>query len=97
MTPKQFTDNHLVNLSDEQLREIFDWEEIQKLPNNEIERQRIFWLSQYMVGNVSEPFEEIQKLEKADKRRVLETWADVIKDQQTLKVLVKSIACELMA
>jgi hypothetical protein len=28
---------------------------------------------------------------------IYETWADVIKDQQTLKVLVKSIASELMA
>ena len=90
---KEFSNekNHLCNLSDDQIKEIFDLEEVNSLDNNEFERLRVFWLSQYLVGNVSEPFSEIKKLEPADQYRVFETWIDLIKDVDTLKPLMKSI------
>ena len=84
-------ENHLCNLSEDQIKEIFDLEEVKALDNNEFERQRVFWLSQYMVGNVSGPFEDIKKLEPAVQYRVFETWIDLIKDVDTLKPLMKSI------
>lgn len=96
MNYKEFTANHLINFSKEQLEEIFDWEEVKKLPNNNIERQRVEWLSQFMVGNVSEPFEDIKKLDKAEQRRVFETWIDLIQDIDTLKPLFKSILMDFM-
>lgn len=83
--------NHLVNFSEEQIKEIFDLDEIKALDNNEFEKQRVFWLSQYMVGNVSEPFNDIKKLEPADQYRAFETWIDLVKDIDTLKPMMKSI------
>ena len=91
MNYKEFTANHLINFSKEQLEEIFDWDEVTKLPNNNIERQRVEWLSQFMVGNVSEPFEDIKKLDKADQRRVFETWIDLVQDIDTIKPMIKTI------
>ncbi|HCU06293.1 MAG TPA: hypothetical protein DIC42_01735 [Holosporales bacterium] len=96
MNYKEFTSNHLINFSKEQLEDIFDWDEVKKLPNNNIERQRVEWLSQFMVGNVSEPFEDIKKLDKAEQRRVFETWIDLIQDTDTLKPLFKSILMDFM-
>jgi len=84
-------ENHLCNFTEEQIKEIFDLDEVKALDNNEIEKQRVFWLSQYMVGNVSEPFEDIKRLDKADQYRVFETWIDLIKDIDTLKPMMKSI------
>jgi hypothetical protein len=89
-------ENHLCNFSEEQIKEIFDLDEVKALDNNEFEKQRVFWLSQYMVGNVSEPFNEIKKLDPADQRRALETWIDLIKDIDTLKPLMKSILMEFI-
>jgi hypothetical protein len=96
MNHKEFTSNHLINFSEEQLEEIFDWDEVEKLSNNNIQRQRIEWLSQFMVGNVSEPFEYIKKLDKAEQRKVFETLVDVIQDPDTLKPLFKSIVMDFI-
>jgi len=91
MNHKEFTANHLINFSEEQLEEIFDWDEVKKLPNDNIERQRVEWLSQFMIGNVSEPFEDIKKLTKAEQRKVFETWINLIQDVDTVKSLFKSV------
>lgn len=48
---------------------MFDWKEEEKLPNNKIERQRVEWLSQYLIDNVSEPFDDIKKLDKAEQEK----------------------------
>ncbi len=66
MNHKEFTTNHLINFSEEQLEELFDWDEVKKLPNDNVERLRVEWMSQYLIGNVSEPFEDIKKLSKAE-------------------------------
>jgi hypothetical protein len=91
MNHKEFTANHLINFSEEQLEEIFDWDEVEKLPNDIVERQRVEWLSQFMIGNVSEPFEDIKKLSKAEQRKVFETWINLIQDVDTVKSLFKSV------
>lgn len=96
MNYKEFTANHLINFSKEQLEEMFDWDEVEKLPNNNIERQRVEWLSQFLIGNVSEPFEDIKRLDKAEQRRVFMTWIDLIEDEDTLKTLFKSVLTDFI-
>ena len=96
MNHKEFTANHLINFSEEQLEEIFDWEEVEKLPNNNVERQRIEWLSQFLIGNVSEPFEDIKKLTKAEQRKVFETWINLIQDIDTIRSLFKLVLVDFI-
>lgn len=96
MNHKEFTSNHLINFSEEQLEEMFDWDEVAKLPNNNIERQRIEWLSQFLIGNVSEPFEDIKKLSKVEQRKVFETWVDLIQDIDTARGLFKSVLMDFI-
>ena len=91
MNYKEFTANHLINFSKEQLEDMFDWDEVAKLPNDNVERQRIEWLSQFMVGNVTEPFDDIKKLTKAEQRKVFNTWIDLIQDVDTARGLFKSV------
>lgn len=96
MNYKEFTANHLINFSKEQLEEMFDWDEVKKLPNDNIERQRVEWLSQFLIGNVSEPFDDIKKLTKAEQRKVFNTWIDFIQDVDTARGLFKSILEEFI-
>jgi hypothetical protein len=94
MKREEFTNNHLINFDPAQLDVIFDWDAVKELPSNDIERQRIEWLSQFMVGTVSEPLEQIAKLDKAQQRGVFFTWIDVVQDIDTLKPMFKSIVME---
>lgn len=87
MKLKDFTDNHLINFTEDQIKKIFDLEAIEKLPNTDIEKNRIRLLSQYMVGNVSETFEEIKAEDKAEQRRIFMTWFEVIRNAPTLRQL----------
>lgn len=84
------------NLAEDQFEEIFDLEAIAQLPNNEHEKQRIYWLSQWLTGNVSEPFEDIKKLDKAEQWRVFDTWFDLVKDSEVLRQIGKSIVREFI-
>lgn len=89
-------ENQLCNFTKEQILEIFDLDQIKSLNDNELERQRVYWLSQYMVGNVSEPFEDIKKLDPADQFMAFDTWIDLVKDVDTLKPMIKSILKEFI-
>lgn len=98
MTKDEFLEcgYHLDNFQPDQLDEIFDWEEVEKLDNNIFTQQRVFLLSQYLIGNVSEPFEEIAQMDNAGKWRVFDTWFDLVKDSDTLKGMGKSITREFI-
>ena len=91
MNREEFTANHLSNFYPEQLEIMFDWDAVEKLPNSAIERQRVLWLSQFLVGNVSEPIEDISKLDTSERRKVFMTWIDLVHDTDTLKPMFKSI------
>lgn len=86
-----FTDNHLCNFSEEQLYELFDWEAVADLHDNPVERQRILWLSQFLVGNISETLEEIKELDSKVQWATFDTWISVIKDVETLRSMTKRI------
>lgn len=89
-------DNFLHNLDEDLFMETFDLEAIAKLPNTEFEKQRVRLLSQWLVGNVSETFAEIAKMDKAEQCRTLETWLDLVKDPTQLRLIGKSICWELI-
>lgn len=98
MTKDEFFDcgYHLENFNPKQLDELFDWTEVAKLDNNKFEQERVFMLSQYLIGNVSEPYEDISKMDKADQWRVFDTWFDLVKDSDTLRGMGKSITREFI-
>lgn len=89
-------ENHMANLGEDQFKEVFDLEAIEQLSNNEHEKQRVYWLSQWLTGNVSEPFECIKKLDKAEQWRVFDTWFDLVKDPEYLREIGKSIVKEFI-
>ena len=50
-------ENHMCNLCGDLFYKIFDQEVIYDLPNNEFNKEIIYWLSQYLVGNLREPLD----------------------------------------
>lgn len=86
-----FTDNHLCNFSEEQLYELFDWDAVASLNDNQVERQRILWLSQFLVGNIHETLEEIKELDSRLQWAAFDTWISVIKDIDALKGMTMRI------
>lgn len=83
-----FFDNHLRVLTYEQADELFDFDAVAALGSGESERQYVFWLSQYVVGNIEQPFAEISRLGIFEQQCVMMTWTKVIKDAPTLRRLV---------
>ncbi|MDN3967215.1 hypothetical protein QX208_26240 [Klebsiella pneumoniae] len=51
-------DNHMCNLGDDLFYKIFELEAIYDLPDNEFNRKIVYWLSQYLVGNLRKPLDE---------------------------------------
>lgn len=91
-----FTDNHLCNFSNEELFELFDWEAVATLDDNQRERQRVLWLSQFLVGNVSATFREIKELDSLQQWRTFESWISLIDDTDTLKGVTRGIIYSLL-
>lgn len=54
-------DNHMYNLGDDLFYKIFELGAIYDLPNNEFNKEIIYWLSQYLVGNLREPLDSISE------------------------------------
>lgn len=73
---------HFVNFPTEQLDEVINWSAVYELPNDESNQERLRLLSQYMVGNISGTFEEIEGLELGERRRTLQTWIEVLAEIQ---------------
>lgn len=80
MTLSEFLEHgtHFINFPAEQLGGMFNREAIEELPNTDLYQNAAFMLSQLLVGNVGEPLEELQGMERADRVRVLTTWLDVL-------------------
>lgn len=76
---------HFINFPQEQLQEMFDEDEIAKIPNVSLYQNSAFMLSQLLIGNVVEPLEELQAMERVNRVRVLEMWVDVLNDQAQLE------------
>ncbi|EPY3709725.1 hypothetical protein ACXDCS_003628 [Escherichia coli] len=84
-------DNHMCNLCGDLFYKIFDPEVIYDLPDNEFNRKIVYWLSQYLVGNLREPLDAIFELNIFDQFYVYETWFSLIKCPVEMKSLSKRI------
>lgn len=91
-----FTDNHLCNFTSEQLYELFDWDAVAGLHDDEISRQRILWLSQFLVGNIRGTLDEIKQLGGRQQFATFDTWISVIRDIDTLKSMATRILYNLL-
>lgn len=89
-------ENHMCNLCGDLFYKIFDQEVIYDLPNNEFNKEIIYWLSQYLVGNLREPLDSISELNACKQIYVYETWLYLIKCPDELKLLAKRIILYLM-
>ncbi|WP_250667904.1 hypothetical protein [Escherichia coli] len=89
-------DNHMCNLCGDRFYKIFDQEVIYDLPNNEFNKEIIYWLSQYLVGNLREPLDSISELNASKQIYVYETWFSLIKCPDEMKLLAKRIILYLL-
>ncbi|MEH4626314.1 hypothetical protein PO369_22340 [Phytobacter diazotrophicus] len=83
--------NHMCNLSKESFLDLFNMDSIYDLPENKLTMKIVYWLSQYLVGNVQEPFREVNKLEVHDQLIVYKTWFCLIKSRDELEKLMSLI------
>lgn len=84
-------DNHMSNLGQELFCEIFEPGAIYDLPDNEFNRKIVYWLSQYLVGNLREPLDSISELNILEQFYVYETWFSLIKFPDEIRNLSKRI------
>ncbi len=84
-------ENHMCNLGDDLFYKIFEFGAIYDLPNNELNKKIIYWLSQYLVGNLREPLDSISELNAFKQIYVYETWFSLIKCPDEIRNLSKRI------
>ncbi|EGS0892850.1 hypothetical protein I7U65_004530, partial [Salmonella enterica subsp. enterica serovar Muenchen] len=82
-------ENHMCNLGEDLFYKIFELGSIYDLPDNEFNRKIIYWLSQYLVGNLREPLDAISELNMFNQFYVYETWFSLIKCPIEMKSLSK--------
>lgn len=88
--------NHMCNLDQELFCNIFEPGAIYYLPDNEFNRKIVYWLSQYLVGNLREPLDAISELNASKQIYVYETWFSLIKCPDEMKLLAKRIILYLL-
>ena len=91
---KLIEETHLGNLGDT-LSDVIDVDALKTLEDTKENFERIELLSQWISGNVSETFEEIKKLTKNEIKNLIEFWASIIIDAETLRNLITTILDEL--
>ncbi|HFZ6161255.1 TPA: hypothetical protein ACILIP_002173 [Escherichia coli] len=84
-------ENYMCNLGEDLFGKIFEPGAINDLPDNEFNRKIVYWLSQYLVGNLREPLDAIFELNIFDQFYVYETWFSLIKCPVEMKSLSKRI------
>ena len=84
-------ENHMCNLGHELFFKIFEPESIYNLPNNDFNKEIIYWLSQYLDGNLIQPLDAISELNASKQIYVYETWFSLIKCPDEMKLLAKRI------
>lgn len=82
---------HFDNFKPEQLEEMFDVQAIEELPNHKTYEQAALLLSQILVGNRQDPIETVKSLPEDERRRILETWVDVLNNPGDLKNVAYTI------
>ncbi len=97
MTYEEFLqDTHFDNFPIAQLQGIIDFNVVSNLDVNQFNTDQKRWLSQYLIGNVSEPMNDIMKLSKAEQFNVFDTWFDLIRDEGSSKRMARHILYHLL-
>lgn len=84
-------ENYMCNLGQDLFFRIFEAGAIYDLPDNEFNKKIVYWLSQYLVGNLREPLDAISKLDMFEQFYVYEIWFSLIKCPVELNQLSKRI------
>ncbi len=79
---------HFCNLGEESA-DLFDFKGIEELSDNSVVGEAIYMLSQYLVGNHSQPAAAIRKMNSRDKDITMRTWLDVIHDAEELRKVAR--------
>lgn len=82
---------HFSNFPAEQLNEMLDVQAIEELPNHKTYEQAALLLSQILVGNRQDPINTVKSLPEDERRRILETWVDVLNNAEDLKSVAYTI------
>lgn len=80
-------ENHMCNLDEALFNKIFIMEAIEDLPYTEFNIEIVYWLSQYLVGNLRQPLEAISELNINKRIYVYDTWFSLIKCPDEIKSL----------
>lgn len=81
----------MCNLGDDLFFKIFEPVAIYDLPNNKFNKEIIYWLSQYLVGNLREPLDAVSELDIFEQFYVYETCFSLIKCPDEIRNLSKRI------
>ncbi|EFP4586111.1 hypothetical protein HX910_004027 [Salmonella enterica] len=84
-------ENYMCNLGQDLFFRIFEAGAIYDLPDNEFNKKIVYWLSQYLVGNLREPLDAISKLDMFEQFYVYEIWFSLIKCPVEMNKLSKRI------
>lgn len=84
-------ENHMYNLGEDLFYKIFEPGAIYDLPNSDFNKEIIYWLSQYLVGNLRQPLDAISELDIFEQFYVYETWFSLIKCTVEMRNLSKRI------
>lgn len=82
---------HFSNFQPEQLENMFNVAAIEELPNHKTYEQAALMLSQILVGNRQDPIDTVKQLPEDERRRILETWVDVLNNADDLKSVAYTI------
>lgn len=82
---------HFSNFQTEQLQIMFNVAAIEELPEHQTYEQAALMLSQILMGNRQDPINTVKQLPEDERRRVLETWVDVLNNADDLKSVAYTI------
>lgn len=83
-------ENHMGNL-EKLYGKIFDHEQVEELEDNTFNRETVFLLSQYLVGNASGAFSSIRKKSFNEQHEILKKWCLLIKCPNEISTLCIAI------
>ncbi|HFT3433953.1 TPA: hypothetical protein ACHV5N_001437 [Klebsiella variicola] len=83
-------ENHMINVATF-YGKLFDHNEVEKLEDNIFNRETVFLLSQYLVGNAKDAFSSIGEKSFSEQQEVLKTWCLLIKCPDELSTLCIAI------
>lgn len=83
--------SHFCNFDKKQLWEVINVVEVEEIPDHPLMEEAVFALSQFLIGNYSDPYEYVKGLDQEDRKRVFQTWIDIVQDKQELKHIAKFI------